>query len=122
MAAILVVEDDKVLNSAYKMILEKDGHNVISVFDGEEALNTLQSTTPDIILLDLLMPNISGIQFLQQGKPKMRPETRIIVLSNMGDEKLVKQAMELGAHKYVVKAHTTPGQLSLMIARFADSA
>jgi DNA-binding response OmpR family regulator len=120
MANILVVEDDKVLNNAYQMILEKDGHTVTTVFDGQEALDTIKASQPNIILLDLLMPNVDGIQFLEKFEAGKHPETKIIVLSNMGDEKLVKKAVDLGAYKYIVKAHTTPAQLSLMIKRLTD--
>lgn len=120
MATILVVEDDKVLNSAYQMILEKDGHTVTTVFDGQEALDAIAAKQPGIILLDLLMPNVDGIQFLEKFNTTDHTGTKIIVLSNMGDEKLVKKAMELGAYKYIVKAHTTPGQLSLMVRRLSD--
>lgn len=121
MATILVVEDDKVLNSAYQMILENDGYDVIAVFDGKQALDSIAETKPDIILLDLLMPNIDGVQFLEEYKPSAHIDTKVIVLSNMGDEKLVKKTMDLGAYKYVVKAHTTPGQLSLMIKHLTAS-
>jgi DNA-binding response OmpR family regulator len=121
MANILVVEDDKALNSAYQMILEKDGHAVTTVFDGGQALEFVDTNQPDIILLDLLMPNVDGIQFLEKFETIKHPETKIIVLSNMGDEKLVKKAAELGAYKYIVKAHTTPGQLSLMVKRIAEN-
>lgn len=119
MAKILVVEDDKVLSSAYQMILEKDGHTVKVVFDGAEAIKQAAVFKPNIILLDLLMPIMGGIDFLAAYETQKHPKVRVIVLSNMGDEKLVDQARELGAHKYIVKAHTTPGQLSLMINRIA---
>lgn len=120
MSKILIVEDDKVLNSAYLMILERDNHDVISVFDGAEALDKVNDYQPDIILLDLLMPNVSGIQFLEKYSPSEHPDTKVIVLSNMGDEKLVEQAKELGAYKYIIKAHTTPSQLSLLVNRTAE--
>lgn len=120
MSKILIVEDDKVLNSAYLMILERDNHDVISVFDGAEALEKVSDYKPDIILLDLLMPNVSGIQFLEKYNPSEHPNTKVIVLSNMGDEKLVEQAKELGAYKYIIKAHTTPSQLSLLVKRTAE--
>lgn len=120
MSKILIVEDDKVLNSAYLMILERDNHDVISVFDGAEALENVSDYKPDIILLDLLMPNVSGIQFLEKYNPSEHPNTKVIVLSNMGDEKLVEQAKELGAYKYIIKAHTTPSQLSLLVKRTAE--
>ena len=123
MTKVLIVEDDKVLNSAYHMILEKDGHEVAVAFDGQEALDKAESFKPDIILLDLLMPNVGGISFLQEYDVKEKhPDVKVIVLSNMGDIKLVDEARELGAYKYIVKAHTTPGQLSVMIKRLANKA
>ena len=65
---ILVVEDEKVLNSAYKTILEKTGHDVEVAFDGNDALSVLEEYQPDIILLDLKMPNLDGIGFLRAYK------------------------------------------------------
>src|SRR5262249_16954502 len=89
-------------------------------YDGQEALDTIESFAPDILLLDLLMPGMGGIDFLeayQKKSPKSVP--KIIILSNLGDSKLVKQARALGADKYIVKAHTTPGQLSLIVKRMS---
>jgi DNA-binding response OmpR family regulator len=116
MAKILIIEDDRVLNSAYQMILEKEGHEVETAFDGQEGLKKAESLKPNIILLDLLMPTMGGISFLEKYDVEQHAsETKVIVLSNMGDEQLVEKARELGAYKYIVKAHTTPGQLSVMV-------
>lgn len=118
MARVLIVEDDRILNNAYQMILTKDRHTVAVAFDGQAALDQIDSFTPDIILLDLLMPGMGGIEFLQSMRQQHPSNSaQIIVLSNMGDTKLVAQAREYGADKYIIKAHTTPGQLSLLIKR-----
>ncbi len=117
-AKILIIEDDKVLNSAYQLILQREGHEVETVFDGKEGLKKIETFRPEIILLDLLMPTMGGITFLEKYDLKNESKSKkatVIVLSNMGDERLVEQARELGAYKYIVKAHTTPGQLTLMI-------
>jgi CheY-like chemotaxis protein len=65
MASILVVEDDKDLNQAYKLILEHEGHAVATAFNGEEALTLAETDEPDLILLDLLMPIMGGLDFLK---------------------------------------------------------
>ena len=65
MADILVVEDDKDLNAAYRIILGKEGHAVETAFNGEEALQKLKSFEPQLILLDLLMPVMGGLEFLK---------------------------------------------------------
>lgn len=115
MAKILIIEDDRVLNSAYQMILTKEGHDVQTAFDGQEGLTKANEFEPDVILLDLLMPTMGGISFLEEYNAPAHSGTTVIVLSNMGDEQLVEKARELGAFKYIVKAHTTPGQLSVMV-------
>jgi DNA-binding response OmpR family regulator len=122
MAKIVIIEDDRVLNSAYQMILEKEGHTVTTAFEGQEGLDKVKDFKPDIILLDLLMPTMGGISFLEEyDVAKNHPEVKVIVLSNMGDEQLVEKARELGTYKYIVKAHTTPGQLSVMVNHIANS-
>jgi DNA-binding response OmpR family regulator len=115
-AKILIVEDDKVLNNAYQLILEREGHKVETAFDGQEALDKVEKFQPSIILLDLLMPNVGGITFLERyDAVNSHQESKVIVLSNMGDEKLVDRARQLGAYKYIVKAHTSPAQLSMIV-------
>ncbi len=59
MTKVLIVEDNETLNEAYKLILEKDGHEVSTAFNGEEGLAKLTEVSPDLILLDMLMPMIS---------------------------------------------------------------
>lgn len=120
MARVLVVEDDVTLSNAYRMILEKDKHDVELAKDGEEGLKKAELFDPEIILLDLLMPGMGGMDFLQRYQPlQLHPEVKIVILSNLGDEKLVAHARELGAEKYIVKAHTTPGQMSLLVKRLS---
>jgi len=116
MARILIVEDDRVLSAAYKMILEKEGHEVAIAFDGQEALDKTETFKAKIILLDLLMPRMSGLDFLQKFDLLTKhPETIVVILSNIGDEKEVERAMKLGAYKYVIKAHASPADLSQLV-------
>ena len=113
---ILVVEDEKVLNSAYKTILEKTGHEVEIAFDGEEALSVLDQFLPDVILLDLKMPNLDGLGFLrayEKIKPKKR--SRIVLFSNYDLQKEIDEAFKLGIDKYVLKAWASPKELVRMV-------
>ncbi len=115
MANILVVEDDPTLNDAYSLILKKAGHKVTSVYNGQGALDVVKDVKPKIILLDLLMPKLSGIQFLEIFDVKSKPKTTVIILSNIGDDNEVEKAMQLGAYKYIVKAHASPDELSTLV-------
>lgn len=109
---ILIVEDDADLNSAYKMILSSVGHKVASAFNGQEALDMIKENgDPRIMFLDLRMPVMDGIQFLEHYDAPKHPDTTIIVFSNYDAQKEVDKAYELGAHRYVLKARAAPKEL-----------
>jgi len=109
MANILVVEDDKDLNFAYCLILEREKHNVASAFNGEEALEKLKAFKADIILLDLLMPIKSGVEFLQSyDVVKEHPDVRILIFTNIDNAPEINEALKLGADKCIIKAWTSP--------------
>ncbi|MBA2279284.1 response regulator [Candidatus Saccharibacteria bacterium] len=113
---ILVVEDEKVLNSAYKTILEKTGHEVSVAFDGNEALEILPQFQPDIILLDLKMPNLDGIGFMRVYKQlDLKKRSKIILFSNFDLQKEIDEAFKLGVDKYVLKAWASPKDLIKII-------
>lgn len=110
---VLLVEDDSTLNDAFTIILKKEGFDVISAFDGSQALAATASSQPDIVLLDLLMPIMNGKEFLQQFENKNN--IPIIVFSNLDSKDEVKEAIELGATKYMLKAWATPSELIKVI-------
>jgi len=121
MAHILVVEDDQLLSQAYHLILEYEGHSVRVAANGQEALDMVDELEPDIILLDLLMPEMTGLEFLKKFRqPKKHPHTTVVILSNLGDEAEIQKSLELGAYKYIVKAQATPLQLSLLVNNLID--
>jgi len=107
---VLVVEDEAELNDAYKIILESDGYKVISAFDGSEALSVLKENSVDLILLDLRMPRLDGIGFLQEYKPKGK-KPKILVFSNYDMQQEIDDSYRLGADKYILKAWATPREL-----------
>lgn len=118
MAKILVIEDDKALNEAYELILKKEGHEVEVATDGQVGLDKLKSFSPDLILLDLLMPNLDGIGFLKKFRQTYpKSEIKIVVLTNLDQDKEIDEALELGAYKYIVKARTSPMQLAVNVNR-----
>jgi len=115
MADILVVEDDKDLNNAYKIILENDDHTVASVFNGREALETLKDFEPQLILLDLLMPVMGGLEFLQNYDLDKHPGTKVLIFTNMENSPEVNEAYQLGAHRCIIKSWTAPQNLTHVI-------
>jgi CheY-like chemotaxis protein len=113
-ATILVVEDDTALNDAYKMILGTvSNHTVVTAFNGQEALDAIakMGKDPDIILLDLNMPVMSGVEFLREFKPADRPDCTVIVFSNYDAHKDIDEAHALGVERYILKARIAPKDL-----------
>jgi DNA-binding response OmpR family regulator len=115
MTKVLIIEDNETLNEAYKLILEKDGHEVSTAFNGEEGLEKLKDVSPDLILLDMLMPKMDGLEFLRHFSPAKFPKTTIIILSNLNEDEQVEEARKLGAHRYILKANTSPRELALKV-------
>lgn len=102
--SVLVVEDDRFLSSLIKARLEKDGYVVTQAFDGEEAMNMLKKERPDLIVLDLIMPRMSGFEVLQMiSMNPLLNQTPVIILSNLAQESDILKAKELGAIEYFVK-------------------
>ena len=111
MARILVIEDNKTLNQAYKLILQREGHDVRVAFNGKEGLELAGLAEPNLILLDMLMPVMDGVEFLRNYKPTEHPKTIITILSNLNEDSEVQEALRLGAHQYILKASTSPQEL-----------
>ncbi len=109
MKRILVVEDDKSLHAAYRVILEKEKYKVFSAYNGEEALEELKELSVDLILLDISMPKMNGIEFLEHFENPNN--VKVIVFSNLDSEKDINKVYELGAHRYILKAWASPLEL-----------
>lgn len=104
---ILIVEDDPLLVRIYSVRLKEEGFEVIVATDGNEALESVQKTVPDFIVLDLLMPRKDGYAFLQDlnalNLPKKPP---ILVLSNLDKAEDIEKAKQMGVNDFVVKGDT----------------
>lgn len=121
-ATILIVEDENMLNEAYQVVLKSAGYKVLSAFDGKEALEILQKNSVDAILLDLRMPVLDGVGFLEAYQPKTQKKPpKIVIFSNFDMQKEIDQAYELGADKYMLKAWASPKELLQLIANLLNS-
>lgn len=117
MARILVVEDDRDLNNAYSIILRNEGHEVVEAYDGKEALQKLKDFSPDLILLDLLMPVMGGLEFLQNFKTKKSfADTKVLIFTNMENSPEVGEAYKLGVQRCIIKSWTAPHNLARVVA------
>jgi CheY-like chemotaxis protein len=115
-ARILVVEDDHDLNNAYCIILKNEGHEVETAYDGKEALAKLKHFSPELILLDLLMPVMGGLEFLQAyDLMKSHPDVQVLIFTNMENSPEVTEAYKLGAHRCIIKSWTAPHNLARVV-------
>lgn len=114
---ILWVEDDKFLSTILLKKFESSGYKVIKADNGDQALEMIQSTTPNVIVLDILLPGLSGFEILQkihiQDKFKTIP---VIMLSNMSKPSDLEKAKMLGVQKFLVKAAVSLDQIVKEIA------
>ncbi len=98
---ILIVDDEKTLVKTLTYNLEKDGYQVISAYDGEEALNKVESDNPDLIILDLMLPGVDGFEVCRRVRKNM--DLPIIMLTAKGDDIDKILGLELGADDYLTK-------------------
>jgi DNA-binding response OmpR family regulator len=110
---VLLVEDDTALAQMYRVKLERDGYTVQVAGDGEEALSVLAGELPDLIFLDVRLPRMDGLTFLERLRASDRTRNLpVVIVSNYSEEELVARGLQLGALDYLIKSQTTPGQLS----------
>lgn len=114
---ILMVEDFPVMQRFYKDALERAGYHLDIAGNGEEALALVATTDYDIILLDLLLPKLNGIEFLERYHD--RPQTtKIIVLTDFSDAGRMERARELGITDYLIKSEYPPSELVKKLDEF----
>jgi two-component system response regulator AtoC len=102
MAAILIVDDEKVLANSLGMLFTDEGHRVTIAYNGDGALRTLSQSAPDIVLLDLRLPDFGGMEVLREIR-KSAPDALVIMMTAYGDTATVVEAVKLGAFNYVNK-------------------
>ena len=106
MKKILFIEDESALQKSLGDMLRKQGYTVESALDGEIGLRLAQTTKPDIILLDLILPKKSGFEVFEElKKNKGTVNIPVVVLTNLEKMEDVEKALELGAKTYLVKAN-----------------
>lgn len=109
---ILLVEDEDFIRDLYVRQLTKEGFTVKSAVDGQSGLALLKAEGFDLLLLDIMLPGMNGLQLLREFKTQ-NPNSHMItiLLTNLGQEAVIKEGFELGAQAYLIKASYTPDQV-----------
>jgi len=121
MTKIAIIEDDQTISQMYRMKFEADGFDVQLASDGKRGVALVQAFSPDIILLDIQMPEMNGAEALTEirkhdwGKP-----IPVIILTNLGEEESPKELKTLNINSYIVKAELTPRQVVSKVQEILD--
>lgn len=115
---ILIIEDDNILASMYEMKLKQDGFIVMRAEDGAIGVEMTSKEKPDIVLLDVIMPQLDGFSVLREIKGNDNTKhIPVIMLTNLGTSDDMQKGEEMGAIDYLVKANNTPAQISQIIKK-----
>lgn len=115
---VIVAEDDEFYANIYKLKLAKEGYDVDLVGDGAQAIELIKKRTPDLLLLDLIMPVKDGFETLKELRASDKHRSlKIIILSSLGQEEDAKKAKELGANDYFVKTNVTIEEVMNLIKK-----
>lgn len=109
---ILFVEDDEGFFNIFSVALKMKGYDVIHVADGSEAVEKAISEKPDLIILDIILPGMSGLDILKELKENEETKKiKVVMLTNFGTDDNVNKAMELGADDYLMKYNVVASEL-----------
>jgi CheY-like chemotaxis protein len=117
---ILFIEDDRPIAEMYSRVLEREGYHVEFAYNGSEGLQKASTKHYDLILLDIMMPEKTGIEVLQalRGEDgKGSPDTKIVILTNLAQNKTSQEALKSQADGYIIKADIVPSQLAGIVSK-----
>jgi CheY-like chemotaxis protein len=117
---ILFIEDDRPIAEMYSRVLEREGYHVDFAYNGTEGLQKARAKHYDLILLDIMMPEKTGIEVLQdlRGEDgKGSPDTKIVILTNLAQNKTSQEALKSQADGYIIKADIVPSQLAGIVSK-----
>lgn len=118
MAKIAIVEDDQAISQMYRIKFEGEGYEVETAENGKLGLETIQKMKPDIVLLDVMMPEMNGDEVLEKlRESSWGKKIKVIVLTNMGEQELSPKIRELGVEAVILKADMTPRQVAEIVKK-----
>lgn len=115
----MIVEDDSFVLDIYQTKLSQEGYNVIEARNGVEAMKKLEKEKPDLVLLDIVMPYMDGIEVLKKMKESDElKNVPVILLTNLSQKEEINVGLGLGASDYLIKSHFTPSEVMEKIKVF----
>ena len=115
---IAIVEDDQAISQMYRIKFEAEGYDVDTAENGKLGLELAEKMKPDIILLDLMMPEMTGDEMLVKlRKTSWGAKTKVIILTNMGEQEVPESVKKLGVEDIILKADMTPRQVEDVVKK-----
>ena len=119
---ILIIEDEKPLRDAFAFLLTSEGYEVALAENGKVGVHKLREFKPHLILLDMLMPIMNGLEFLKAVREEaLKPELKIVMLSNLSDPITLENAHVYGVDSMVLKAELSPKELAQVVKAMLDT-
>lgn len=116
MAKVLIIEDNPMLQKMYRTMVTNHGYEVEVASDGLEGVEKARAVKPDMILMDVMMPKLSGLKVLEKLKAdKATAGVPVVVLTNLANEADAKRAKQMGAVKYLLKTENDPAQIAVLV-------
>lgn len=116
---IMIVEDDSFVMDIYQTKLNQEGYEVLPAENGAEAIKKLEKEIPDLILLDIIMPYVDGLQVLRKIKADEKlKDIPVILLTNLSQKENINEGLGLGADDYLIKSHFTPSEVLEKIKKY----
>jgi DNA-binding response OmpR family regulator len=115
-ARILIIEDDALLSKMYHSIFTAQNYEVESASDGQEGLDKARTINPTLVLLDVMMPRLNGLEVLQ--KLKTDPATKdipVVILTNLAGDNDIQTALKMGAVRYIIKSEHKPKEVEAIV-------
>lgn len=118
MPKIAIIEDDQAISQMYRFKFEGEGFTVDTAENGKIGLALAEHMKPDIILLDIMMPEMTGDQMLEElRKQSWGKDIKVIILTNMGEQEIPPRVKELGVNGVILKADMTPKQVAEIVKK-----
>jgi DNA-binding response OmpR family regulator len=116
---VLLIEDEKEVAELYRLKLTLDDYNVTIAYSGQEGLDKAFSANPEIIFLDIKMPEMDGFEVLKRLRESAKTkDTPVVILSNFDDQELIERGLTLGANEYLIKSQFSPEEISKKVKDF----
>jgi len=119
---VAIIEDDQAISQMYRIKFESEGYDVDTAENGKLGLELAEKMVPDIILLDLMMPEMNGDEMLTLlRKTTWGAKIKVVILTNMGEQEIPEAVKKLGVSAIILKADMTPRQVAELVKKTIDS-